>query len=127
MKRANHPRQSRGKADATLFRLAKNVCLRKGAGLVDGYYDTGGNVTSNAWWGFWLASNIVVKLGDHVATAWVGIFRSGLTVIAACLAIAIVRDINSRQEERHKRLMAASQPQFWSQPHSASGAAPNVT
>src|SRR5262249_17781766 len=56
-----------------------------------GYYDTGGNFTLKAWWGFWLASNIVVKLGDHVATAWAGIFRSGVTVIAACLAIAIVR------------------------------------
>src|SRR5262249_56243983 len=96
-------------------------------GAEGGYYDTGGNFTLKAWWGFWLASNIMVKLGNPVATAWAGIFLSGLSVIAACLAIIIVRDINSRQEARHKRLLAASQPQFWSQPHSASAEAPNVT
>jgi hypothetical protein len=49
-----------------------------------------------------------------MASILVGVFGSGLTVIAACLAIAVVRDINSRQEERRKRLMDASQQQFWS-------------
>jgi hypothetical protein len=89
-----------------------------------GYYDTGGNFTLKAWWGFWLACNIVdnlsariywnaEKLDDHVAAGWAGAFGSGLTVIAACLAIAVVRDINSRQEERRKRLTDASQQQFW--------------
>jgi Domain of unknown function (DUF4328) len=96
-----------------------------------GHYDTGGNNTLKAWWGFWIASNIVDnlstrlywradKLEDHVAAGWAGIFGSGLTLVAACLAIAVVRDITSRQEERRKRLMDASQQQFW-----AAGASPN--
>jgi|SoiMethySBSTD1v2_1073268.scaffolds.fasta_scaffold489163_2 uncharacterized protein DUF4328 len=96
-----------------------------------GHYDAGGNLTLKAWWGFWIATAIVGRfsdriyrraenLDDHVAAGWVGIFVSGLTLVAACLAIAVVRDITSRQEERHKRLMAASQQQFWS-----AGASPN--
>jgi Domain of unknown function (DUF4328) len=96
-----------------------------------GYYDAGGNLSLKAWWGFWLASNIAdrfftriyrdaEKLEDHVAAGWADIFSSGLTIVAACLAIAVVRDITSRQEERSKRLMDASQQQFWS-----AGASPN--
>jgi hypothetical protein len=96
-----------------------------------GYYDAGGNFSLKAWWGFWLASNIsdrfftriyrnAEKLEDHVAAGWADIFSSGLTIVAACLAIAVVRDITSRQEERSKRLMDASQQQFWS-----AGASPN--
>jgi hypothetical protein len=38
MKRAKCPQQSEGKADANLFRLAENVCLRENAGLVDGHF-----------------------------------------------------------------------------------------
>jgi len=98
-----------------------------------GHYDTGGNFKLKAWWGFWIATAIVGRfsdriyrraetLDDHVAAGWVGIFVSGLTLVAACLAIAVVRDITSRQEERHKRLMAASQQQFWS-----AGASPNFS
>jgi Domain of unknown function (DUF4328) len=96
-----------------------------------GYYDTGGNFTLKAWWGIWLASNLVdrflsriyrnaEKLEDHVAAGWADIFSSGLLIIAACFAIAVVRDITSRQEERRKRLMDASQQQLWS-----AGASPN--
>jgi hypothetical protein len=98
-----------------------------------GYYAAGGNITLKAWWGFWLASNIVdrfftriyrnaEKLEDHVAAGWADIFSSSLFIIAACLAIAVVRDITSRQEERSKRLMDASQQQFWS-----AGASPNFS
>ena len=98
-----------------------------------GHYETGGNFTLKAWWGFWIATAIVGRisdriyrraenLDDHVSAGWAGIFVSGLTLVAACLAIAVVRNINSRQEERHKRLMAAPQQQFWS-----ADASPNLT
>ncbi|HKQ89077.1 MAG TPA: DUF4328 domain-containing protein [Blastocatellia bacterium] len=94
------------------------------------YYNTGGNYTLMAWWGFWLAGNILSvriysdteNLDVQMAVILVGVFGSGLTIIAACLAIAVVRDINSRQEERRKRLMDASQQQFWS-----ADASPNIT
>ena len=98
-----------------------------------GDYDTGGNSTLKAWWGFWIACYIVDRfsnrmygrvetLDGHVAAGLVGIFSSGLTIVAACLAIVVVRDITSRQEERHKRLMEASQQQLWS-----AGAPPNFS
>lgn len=103
-----------------------------------GYYGAGGNSTLKAWWGFWLFGNFVNNLSgrlywraedlsDHVAAGWASIFGSILSVIAAGLAIIVVRDINARQEERHKRLMAASQQQPWSQNYSAGAASPNYT
>ncbi len=89
-------------------------------GVEGGYYDTGGNFTLKAWWGFWLVSNLSIHIYEsaekpyaHVAAGLAGIFSSGLTVIAACLAIAVVRDISSRQDERCKRLVDASRQQFW--------------
>jgi hypothetical protein len=96
-----------------------------------GDFDTRGNATLKAWWGFWIACCIVGRfsnrmygraetLDGHVSAGVVGIFSSGLTIVAACLAIAVVRDITSRQEERYKRLMDASQQQLWS-----AGAPPN--
>jgi hypothetical protein len=96
-------------------------------GVGGGYFDTGGNFTLKAWWGFWIASNISINIyggadkpDSHVAAGLAGIFSSALTIVAACLAIAVARDITSRQEERRKRLVDASQQQFWS-----AGASPN--
>ena len=94
------------------------------------HYDTGGNSTLKAWWGLWLVGSILSNQtysnaenpDGQMASILVGVFGSGLTIIAACLAIAVVRDINSRQEERRKRLMDASQQQFWS-----ADASPNIT
>lgn len=79
-----------------------------------------------AWWAFWIISNIASNastrlswgakdLDQHVMAEWISIFAAILSIIAAILAINVVRGVNSRQEERHKRLMAVSQPQFWSQ------------
>ena len=98
-----------------------------------GDYETGHNFTLKAWWGFWLACIIVARfsnrmygraetLDGHVTADLIGIFSSGLTIVAACLAIAVVRDITSRQEERLKRLMDASQQQLRS-----AGASPNFS
>ena len=113
-----------------IVKYIRNKSDPETVGVGGGYYDTGGNSTLKAWWGFWLAGDILSfqiysdteNLGVQMAVILVGVFGSGLTVIAACLAIAVVRDINSRQEERRKRLMDASQQQFWS-----ADASPNIT
>lgn len=112
-----------------IVKYIRNKSDPETVGVGNSYYDTGGNSTLKAWWGFWLAGNILSiqiysnteNLGVQMAVILVVVFGSGLTVIAACLAIAVVRDINSRQEER-KRLMDASQQQFWS-----ADASPNIT
>jgi hypothetical protein len=89
-------------------------------GVKCGYYGASGNFTLKAWWGFWLLGSISINIhggaenpNAHVAGGLASIFSSGLTVIAACLAIAVVRDISSRQDERRKRLTDAAQQQFW--------------
>jgi Domain of unknown function (DUF4328) len=113
-----------------IVKYIRNKSDPETVGVGDGYYDTGGNSTLKAWWGFWLAGDILSfqiysdteNLGVQMAVILVGVLGSGLTVIAACLAIAVVRDINSRQEERRKRLMDASQQQFRS-----ADASPNIT
>ncbi len=87
------------------------------------------------WWTFWIISNLVSNastrlswrasdLSQHVIAEWLSIFAAILSIIAAVLAINVVRGINARQEERHKRLMTASQRQFWSQTPSGADAAP---
>lgn len=79
-----------------------------------------------AWWVFWIISNIVSNaatrltwgasdLSQHVTAEWISIFAALLSIAAAILAINVVRGVNARQEEKHKRLAAASQRQFWSQ------------
>src|SRR5262249_19643025 len=101
-------------------------------------YSGASEFTLKAWWGFWIAAGIVGRfsgrlssrakeLSEHTLASWVGIFASILAVITALLAISVVRGVTARQEERYKRLLAASQPQFWSQPYSAGEAPPNVT
>jgi uncharacterized protein DUF4328 len=113
-----------------IVKYIRNKSDPETVGVGGGYYDTGGNSTLKAWWGFWLAGSILSNqtysnaenLDGQMASILVGVFGSGLTVVAACLAIAVVRDINSRQEERRKRLMDASQQQFWS-----ADASPNIT
>jgi hypothetical protein len=101
-------------------------------------YSGADEFTLKAWWGFWIATGIVGRfsariswrakeLSEHTFANWVSIFASILGVIAALLAISVVRGATARQVERYKRLLAASQPQLWSQPYSAGGAPPNVT
>jgi hypothetical protein len=89
--------------------------------------------TIKAWWGFWIATSVVGRftgqisrradtLSEHTLSCWASILTSALSLIAALLAISIVRGVNARQEERNKRLIARSQQQFWS----AGVAPPNI-
>ncbi|MBL8189518.1 MAG: DUF4328 domain-containing protein [Acidobacteria bacterium] len=73
------------------------------------------------WWAMWIISNIFNNistrwsfrsstLDDHVTSFWLAIIASVLTIVAAILAISVVNAITKRQEEKYKRLMAASPP-----------------
>ena len=91
----------------------------------DRNYSGDGEFTLKAWWGFWIVAGIVGRfsyrissnandLSEHTLSSWVGIFASILTAAAALLAISVVRGVTARQEERYRRLLAASQQQYWS-------------
>jgi Domain of unknown function (DUF4328) len=88
-------------------------------------YSGDGDFTLKVWWGFWIAAGIVGRLSyrlslrandlsEQTLSSWVVIFASILSGAAALLAISVVRSVTDRQEERYRRLLAASQPQFWS-------------
>lgn len=68
------------------------------------------------WWAFWLLSNFASNisfrlsygaktLADNLIAFRVDIVSSTLSVVAAFLAITVVRAITARQEECHKRQM----------------------
>lgn len=59
-----------------------------------------------AWWGFWLASNFATNIHFRISgelpresTVIVGIVSEVLSIVAAGLAIQVVREIDRRQEE----------------------------
>jgi len=60
-----------------------------------------------AWWGFWLASNFATNIYFRMSgaaigrepVALVGILSEVLSIIAAALAIQVVKDIDRRQQE----------------------------
>lgn len=76
-----------------------------------------------AWWAFWIISNVLnnlstrlnlgaASLDQHIVSFWLSIASSVLTLIAALLAINVVNAVTKRQEEKHKRLVGASQIPF---------------
>jgi hypothetical protein len=91
----------------------------------DRNYSGDGEFTLKVWWGFWIAAGIVGRLSYRISlrsndlseqtlASWVVIFASILSGAAALFAISVVRSVTDRQEERYRRLLAASQPQLWS-------------
>lgn len=66
------------------------------------------------WWGFWLASIFLTRISDqtHVLSGlggliignWLSIISDGFGIVAAVCVILIVKEIDARQEEKHKRL-----------------------
>jgi hypothetical protein len=70
------------------------------------------------WWAFWIISNIVSNAAwrlslratlpeENLRLLWVDIAASVFWIIAAFMAINVVRAITSRQEQRHERLSAS--------------------
>ena len=75
------------------------------------------------WWGFWITSNIIDQVyfrmswRDDVpadASAMVGTISGVLGIIAAALAIKVIREIQHQQVESSK--LVAAQPAFASPP-----------
>lgn len=70
------------------------------------------------WWGLWIVSSIprlldgVMRADDFISLTWLNISSNVISMIAAGLAIAIVWNIDKRQEEKHRRLLAANSPQL---------------
>ncbi|HQR32579.1 MAG TPA: DUF4328 domain-containing protein [Blastocatellia bacterium] len=68
------------------------------------------------WWAFWIISNVFTNistrltfgadtLDQHVTSFWLSIIASALSIVAAALAISVVRAITARQEARYKRIV----------------------
>ena len=73
------------------------------------------------WWAFWIISNVFTNvsarytlransLQQFVVTFWSEIISSVFTIVAAILAIGVVRAVSARQEERYQRMSAIIQP-----------------
>src|SRR5205085_6396235 len=68
------------------------------------------------WWGFWLASNVAsnlyYRLSDHkdaaAAIPWLGLLNDLTTIIAAAVAILMIRAIDRMQEDKSKQLALSS-------------------
>jgi hypothetical protein len=74
------------------------------------------------WWGIWILSKVLGRLAfklsagakeidDLIALTWLSVVADVATIIAALLAIAVVRLIDERQEEKHRLLAVAGTPQ----------------
>jgi hypothetical protein len=121
-----------------IWRKSDPETVEMNGGFSGWNYSGAGEFTLKAWWGFWIGASVVGRLSGRISlraeelseytfAGQVSIFASLLAAIAAFLAISVVRGVNARQEERYKRMMAASQPQFWPQNYPAGGAPPNFT
>jgi hypothetical protein len=73
------------------------------------------------WWALWIIANVAGRLSDRVVTnagtiedmsmaAWVSIASDALFVVAALLAILVVKRIDDMQEERFRQLGAQGPP-----------------
>jgi hypothetical protein len=79
------------------------------------------------WWGLWIISNILgqlvlrlsvgaKELDDLIALTWLSVVADVASIIAALLAIAVVKLIDARQEEKHRLLAVAGTPQWGAPP-----------
>jgi uncharacterized protein DUF4328 len=67
------------------------------------------------WWGFWIASVIVARaasrltsessgINEVITGTWVSMASDALSIVGTVFAILIVKEIDARQEEKHRRL-----------------------
>lgn len=101
------------------FRAVKEVWAKSDPAVKTDYYvapqEPSAPLVMSLWWAFWLVSNFVNNAAFRsrlnassanglLLTAYLDLFGSLLTVPAAAFAISVVKEINSRQEERSKRV-----------------------
>ena len=56
------------------------------------------------WWGFTIASVLAARISDPLIDTWMDLTSDALAVVASILLILIVKNIDTRQEEKHRRL-----------------------
>lgn len=67
------------------------------------------------WWGFTIASVLVARISltiishgpgisDRITGTWMDLISDGFAVVASILLILLVKNIDARQEEKHRRL-----------------------
>jgi len=56
------------------------------------------------WWGFTIASVLAARISDPLTDTWMDLTSDALAVVASILLILIVKNIDARQEEKHRRL-----------------------
>lgn len=73
-----------------------------------------------AWWGFWVLGNILTNISMRLslhdsasasmltAATWIEIAADGLMIVAAALAILVVRGIHARQEAKSAEQLGAA-------------------
>ena len=100
-------------------------------------FDAGSGFLSNSvgtaprymmfWWAFWIISNIFSNISSRVydpenmstvqVSGYLFIITGILTIIAAVLAIKVIRDITQRQDERYRNLGSINENQPPPPPH----------
>lgn len=56
------------------------------------------------WWGFTIASVLAARFSDRITGTWMDLTSDALAAAASILLILIVKNIDARQEEKHRRL-----------------------
>lgn len=67
------------------------------------------------WWGFWIISTVLGRLSNRISsdveslsgywyTHWVDLGIQAMMIIAAILAILVVKNVTAMQEEKHRRI-----------------------
>jgi len=57
------------------------------------------------WWGFTIASVVAARISDRITGMWIELIPDALAVVASIMLILIVKNIDARQEEKHRRLI----------------------
>ena len=113
------------------YKVAREIwkASSPGVGVNDGvsWEQVSGSPLLGFWWGAWIISNILGQLlsrlgrnaegaEEFITLSWLGIAANLASLLAAALAILVIKKIDERQTEKHRLLMAVLVPQLGSPP-----------
>jgi len=86
-----------------------------------GYSRTGTPALVGWWWAFWIIANVALRVSDRAVTtagtiegmllaSWVTIASDALFIVAAALAILVVKRIDEMQEAKFRQMGAQGPP-----------------